>query len=273
MIGPANGPRRVGMPYLERLAQTLSARDWAIIASVHRLRLASGLQLERLHFNTLTDHSRSVMRWRVLKRLSDSRVLIPLERRIGTAQRGAARLCYGLDTAGQHLVRLRANLESPESLPRRPRLPGERFMAHTLAVSELYVTLAELSRSGRFEVADFQAEAVAYWPDGRGGWMKPDAWVKLRGANATDYWWYEDLATESLPTIRAKLLVYLDFVSRGQLGPEGIVPRVLIGVPNGMRQAAIESVLRHLPEPAEAMFLVATMIDAAQLIIDEADKP
>jgi len=39
-------PARVRMPYVERLLTTLSARDWAILDTVHRLRLVSGPQLE-----------------------------------------------------------------------------------------------------------------------------------------------------------------------------------------------------------------------------------
>lgn len=158
------GPRRVRSPYVEQLAEALSDRDWAIIQSLDRVRLISGLQLERLHFSDLTGHSRSVMRWRVLKRLVDVRVLLPVERRIGTAHRGSAKLCYALDSAGIQLVRLRASLTG--SPVRRPRVPGERFVAHTLAVTELYVALVEQSRLESFTLADFEVEpAVAGWAE------------------------------------------------------------------------------------------------------------
>lgn len=260
-------PTRVRMPYVERLLTTLSARDWAIIDNVHRLRLASGSQLERIHFSNLSLHTRSVMRWRVLKRLVDSRVLIPLERRIGTAQRGSDKLCYALDSAGLHLVRLRANADSPAADVRRPRLPGDRFVAHTLAVSELYVALVERSRIGQLELDDFQTEPAAWVRDGLGGWLKPDAFVRLRADAVNDYWWLEaDLATESLPTVRSKLLAYLDFVARGQLGPDGIVPRVLIGVPGRVRLTAVQRIVNALPTPAEYMFRVSELSNAAAVI-------
>jgi hypothetical protein len=257
-------PARVRMPYVERLLTTLSARDWAIINTVHRLRLVSGLQLDRVHFTNLSLHSRSVMRWRVLKRLVDSRVLIPLERRIGTAQRGSDKLCYTLDSAGLRLARLRANADSPEAIFRRPRLPGERFVAHTLAVSELYVDLIERSRIGQLELDDFQTEPTAWVRDGLGGWLKPDAFAKLRLGTVHDYWWLEaDLATESLPTVRSKLVAYLDFVARGQLGPDGVVPRVLIGVPGRARLTAVQRIVNALPTPADYMFRVAELDNAA----------
>lgn len=274
MTGPGQAvPQRARRPYVEWLVQALSARDWAIIATVHRVRLASGVQLERLHFSNLAGRSRSVMRWRVLKRLTDARVLIALERRIGTAQRGSAKLCYGLDSAGERLIRLQTNRESLDAPVRRPRIPGERFVAHTLAVTELYVTLVERARLGRFILEEFQAEAASYWPNGLGGWIKPDAFIRIRRAGVTDYWWYEaDLATESLPTIRAKLLAYVDFANRGQLGLDGIVPRVLVGVPTAKRQAAVQSVTQTLPRPADALFVVAAMPEVAQVMESELIK-
>lgn len=207
------------------------------------------------------------MRWRVLKRLVDARVLIPLERRIGTAQRGSGKLCFALDSTGLRLVRLRSNATSANVPVRRPRVPGERFVAHTLAVSELYVSLVERSRIERFELDDFQAEPMAWIHDGLGGWLKPDAFAKLHYGTVHDYWWLEaDLATESLPTLRTKLITYLDFVARGQFGPDGIVPRVLIGVPNKKRLAAVQRVVDALPTPAVYMFRVAELGDAATVM-------
>jgi hypothetical protein len=263
-------PGRVRASYVEQLAERLSSRDWSIIFSVYRFGLISGSQLERLYFNDLSARSRSVKRWQTLKRLADAGVLAPLDRRVGTAHRGSAPLCYALDSAGQRLVQLRVNRESQGLTVRRPRLPGDRFIAHTLAVSELYVALVERSRLGGLALTEFQAEADAYWPDGSRGLIKPDAFVRLERGDAADYWWYEaDLATESLPTIHGKLLAYLDFVQRGQLGPDGIVPRVLIGVPTIKRRAAVQSVVDELPEPADALFLVADMSDAARVMTDE----
>lgn len=270
MTGPSRQPRRVRMPHVEWLMEVLSARDWAIIDTLSRTRLASGSQFERLHFHDLAERSRSVMRWRVLKRLVDVRVLVPLERRVGTAQHGSTKLCYALDSAGQRLIRLRANGASTRAEVRRPRLPGERFVAHTLAVTELYVDLVEHSRLGGFRLGDFQAEPMAWWPNGSGGRIKPDAFVKLGHGTVTDYWWVEaDLASESEPTVRAQLLVYLDFVGRGQLGPDGVVPRVFIGVPTTRRKIAIQSLVNGLPEPADLMFHIALLRDVSAAMLQE----
>jgi hypothetical protein len=264
-------PERVRVPYVEQLAERLSPRDWSIISTVNRLRIASALQLERLHFHELTGRSRSVKRADVLKRLVIAGVLVPVPRRVGTANRGSARQRYVLDTAGQRLVQLRANRESSETQVRRPRVPGERFVAHSLAVSELYVELVERSRRGGFTVTEFQAEADAYWPDGARGLIKPDAFVQLERGTMKHYWWYEaDMATEDLSTtIRNKLLTYLDFVQRGQFGPDDVVPRVLVGVPDRKRQDGIQALVDELPKPADELFLVADQTEVAQIMIDE----
>lgn len=268
MSARGRGPRRVRMPHVERLMQVLSSRDWAIINTLNRVRLASGVQLERLHFHNLGGRSRAVVRGRVLKQLTDVRVLVPYERQVGGGRRGSAELKYTLDSAGQRLVRLRANGETPELSVRRPRQPGERLVAHALAVTELYVALVEHRRIGPLKLKAFEVEPRL--ANGLGGWVKPDAYLKLGRGSVTDYWWYEaDLATESLPTISRKLRAYLDFVERGQLGPDGVVPRVVIGVPTAARQWAIQREISRLPEPADVMFRVTLLPDVAALLMQE----
>lgn len=268
MTGQRRRLHRVRQPHVERLAQSLSARDWAIVEATDHLRLASGRQLERLHFHDLSGRSRAVVRGRVLKRLTDDRVLMPTVRRVGTGSRGSGQLAYALDTAGQHLAALRVNLVGPERPARRPRSPGERFIAHTLAVTELYVALVERRRISSFAIDAFEVEPA--WANGLGGWVRPDAYLKLSHHSVTDYWWYEaDLATESLPTISRKLRVYLDFVARGQLGPDAVVPRVVIGVPTDYRRWAIQCEINRLPQPADVMFQVALLPGVADLLIRE----
>lgn len=270
MTRAAGRPARVRMPYVERLAERLSTRDWMILLTLNRVRLATGLQLERLHFYELTGRSRSVKRGDVLKRLTDAAVLAPLERRVGTANRGSAQQRYALDTAGHQLLRLHLNRESLATRVRRPRAPGDRFVAHALAITELYVALVERVRFGTFALGEFQVEGAAYWPDGLGGLVKMDAFIRLERGDTANYWWYEaDMATEDLSTtIRQMLLIYLDFVQRGQLGPDGVVPKVLIGVPTAKRLAGVQGVIDELPAPADSLFQVAEQAEAARMMVE-----
>ena len=270
------GPRRVRVSYVEQLMDRLSARDWAILGTLHRVRLATSLQLERLHFSDLTTPaSRNRVRRRVLKRLAEARVLATLEQQIGTAQQGSERLSYLLDSAGRRLLQLRADREGLDVRIRRLWEPGEQFAHHILTVTELYVSPVERAQPGAFAVGAFQVEGDAYWPNGLGVQLKPDAFVRLlRGGDAADYWWYEaELAIKSQPAIRAKLKVYLDFVHRGQLGPDDIVPRVLVGVPTEKRREVVQAVVDALPEPADVLFRVALLPEVPQIMIDELMKP
>lgn len=254
-------PRRVRLAHVERLLGTLSPRDIGVLETLTRIRIASGSQLERLHFHTLRPRSRSVKRGQVLKRLVDARALIPIERRIGAAGGGSDKQCYALDSAGLRVLRLRAHANGVAPI-RRPRVPGDRFVSHALAVTELYVKLIELSRLGGFQLTAFQVEPR--WPDGIGGRLAPDAYVQLEHGGEHYSWWYEaDLGTESLPTVQTKLAAYVDFVQRGQVGPAGIVPWVFVGVPTTGRQQAVQRLVNRLPDVADYLFRISLLPDAA----------
>lgn len=260
-------PVRVRADYVERLRENLSERDWAVLEDVGRLRLVTSLQLERLHFTELAQPSRSVVRRRVLGRLVRARVLQTLARRIGGVRAGSDGLVFALDTVGARLLATAGR--------RRSEPPGERYMRHVLAVTELYVALVERCRAnGDMELARFVAEPGSWWPDGRGGVMKPDAYALVASSAHRDSWWLEvDRATESLPTLKRKLLVYRDFYSRGQLGPGKVMPWVLITVPDEKRRGQIEKLVRRMPGDGETLFTVALHQEAVALIVQRLNGP
>lgn len=247
--------------------ERLSARDHEIIRTVHRLRLASGSQLERLHFSDLGATVRSRIRRRVLARLVAWRVLLSLERRIGGIRAGSSGLVFALDSAGQQLIILDANLHGRSSV-RRPREPSPALLNHSLSVSELYTMLMERSRHESFTVRAFETEPGCWYSNGLGGWLKPDAYLKLSTDTVSDHWWIEvDKGTEHLPTIRRKLLTYLDFADAGGLGPGGVLPRVLVTVPAEARRKAIAGVIERMPEHAAKLLHVIDENHAATYLL------
>lgn len=257
--GGASAPKRVRTAYVQWVAERLSERDWAIVEIVNCLRLVRGDQLERLFFFDLADGSRVVSRGRVLRRLVAWRVLDVLPRRIGGGKRGSSASVFALGAAGQRLLVARQTAAGPSVRVRHPGAPTERTIRHTLAVSELYAGLVEQARQVGATVASFEAEPACWWPDGCGSHLKPDSYLVLEREGVRDHWWVEvDLATESLPTLRRKLLAYLSFIERGQLGPGDVVPRVLVMVPSEQRAAGVRSILDRLPDPAHKLFALAT---------------
>jgi len=230
----------------------MTARDWEIAETVNLIRVATGQQLERLCFAGVQEgRSRTVTRSRVLARLVRWRVLVPVGRRVGGAQKGSTVQVFALDSTGQRLLVQRQLRAGEPARVRRPGAPGRHARDHLLAVAELYTTLVEQARAQNVTVT-FKAEPGAHWPDGMGGRLKPDAYVVLARERVRDHWWVEvDQATESLPTVRRKLQVYLDFQGRGGLGPDGLTPWVLVSTVTARRREAIVAVVGRLPGAAE----------------------
>jgi hypothetical protein len=259
---------RVSPTYVEWVSERLTSRDRQIVEAVNELRLLTGQQIERLFFSDLTPgRSRIVSRSRTLHRLVAWRVLAPLPRRIGGAGRGSSVQAFALDSTGQRLMREHLLETGKPPRVRRPGPPTERTVRHILAVSEACVALTELARDQHFSVEQFQAEPASWWPNGLGGFMKPDAYALLTAGGVRDHWWLEaDLATESLPTVKRQLEAYVDFWDRGQLGPGKIMPRVVIATTTPERGRSLAALVSRLPASPPDLFRVVQIHELAQAL-------
>ncbi|MGH3426062.1 MAG: replication-relaxation family protein, partial [Mycobacteriales bacterium] len=170
-------------------AADLSDRDWAILTHTGRLRYITGSQIERLHFTGHTPRGRAVVRSRVLARLVDHTLLSPFARRIGGMRGGSGGTIYTLNTAGQRLLHQRTGTTNARVRKPWPHLP--HAIDHALLVSELYVRLIETSRNtaGAVRLAEFVIEPACWWRDGRGGTLKPDAYLVLHTKTTAFHWW------------------------------------------------------------------------------------
>jgi hypothetical protein len=260
--------RRVTGARVARIARELSERDKAILDDVGRVRVLTGRQVERLHFAELGGRHRDRTRRRVLERLVSLELLTPLERRIGGVRAGSAGLVFALGPAGQRLLDIQGH--GSGGRVRRPGTPTPRFMIHNLAVAELYVGLVEAARSGAFSLTSFRAEPGCWWQTSEGLWVKPDSLVVVSTGDVEDSWAIEvDQATESLPTLRRKLKGYLDLVATGERGPDGgVLPRVLVTVPDAGRLGAVRALVGSLPGPAEELFAVVVEERAVSYMVD-----
>jgi protein involved in plasmid replication-relaxation len=230
----------------------------------------TGNQLHRTHFqgphiSTQARKARAAMR-----RLTELRLVVRLERRVGGIRSGSDGYIYGLSGLG-HAV-----LDLGQAVRRRHRRVPETklaFESHVLAVSELAVCLGEQAVAGRGVVEEFRAEPGSWRPfGGLGGGvrvLKPDAYVRLGvGEYETTAFIEQDMATESLPTIGRKLGVYLDYWRSGiEQEAHDVFPRVWWLVPNRERLTALQHAIQQLPPHTHELFAVALSDHAPDLLI------
>ncbi len=261
--------RRKGRRQLAQLAAETTLRDRDVLADVARWRLLSTRQIERLHFaggdQAATALSRARSCRRSLERLVRERLLVRLERRIGGVRAGSASFIYSIGPVGQRLI----GQPGPR---RRWREPSAQFVAHTLAVSELYVRLHEAARAGELELLSPPQPEPECWRalPGLGGrsLLKPDLAVHL-GARDYEFRWFVevDLGTEHRPALLRKCQAYEAYYRSGvEQAEHGVFPRVLWVVPDEVRAR----VIRRLAEQAAGLtpgLSVVTISDQAVAVL------
>ncbi len=84
-----------------------------------------------------------------------------------------------------------------------------------------------------------------------------------------------DQETESLPRIKRKCRTYLDYLTHGGLGLDGVPPRILFTVPSPQRAHAINGVIVALASKTTADQLICVVIHegASKLLITELVTP
>jgi hypothetical protein len=245
---------------LALLERTLTPRDRAIIESLDRLRVATTDQLKRLHFADLTAHSASRQAPKALARLADAHIVTKLERQLGGARAGSKAAVWSLDVAGQRLAAVCG--PAGGRLTRRPWTPSVAFLAHRLAVSECFVTLAERCRVGDARLLDFDAEPLSWRcyasPYGGTSTLKPDAFCRVAVGDFERGTFIEiDRATEAPSTITGKLRAYRQYWETGrEQERRGYFPRVTFAVPDEDRRAVVAGLFDAQPEESRPLWQV-----------------
>ena len=244
---------------LHELDASLSERERQVLVTLRRVRLATAVQLERLHFCDVTRRQSR----QVLSSLADRRLVARLPRVVGGRRAGSAGYVYTLDMAGLRLT------NTGKARAARPWPVGSAFLAHGLAVTDLYVELMERQRAGLLKVQTFVTEPAAWRLfHGVGGArtiLKPDAFAVLRLGGFEDRWFIEvDRSTESLPTIGRKADVYRQYWQSGaEQARTEVFPRVLWVVPNPRRAEAVAEACAKQPAEAWRLFTVSVATEAA----------
>ncbi len=255
---------------LDGLHGRLTDADWQVLEQLRRLRVLTGLQLQRLVHGE--GEAAKHRRLRQLTRLSRLQVITRMERRaIGGLGGGSRPSVYVLDVAGLRLV-------DPAAVARRPWQPSTPFIEHAAMVSEIYVRLVEADRKGSVDLVGFDAEPRCWrhWRDRNGERLvlTPDADVTLGVGEFELHWFVEaDRATESLPRITRKALEYVEYFATGsEQQRRGVVPQVAFIVPDERRLVAVADALHRLPAEHWHLFAVATEANAVELLTGEVVK-
>jgi Replication-relaxation len=252
-----NGKRRyVTRSRVETMRSQLGAKQRKVIADVDHLGIVSGRQLQSLHYGASAasgrlcrKHLGQMVAWQVLSRMGRS---------IGGQRAGSAGFVYCLGPLG-------LRLQYPDRQRVAPRwTPRPSYMRHALAVSELYVSIRQIERSGSTELLAYETEPRCwrryFGPGGSPSQLKPDALAVL-GIGDLEYRYFieVDCSTEHRPQLLAKAKTYIRYYQSGREQAEiGMFPFVLWSVPDENRAQLLIDTLSSLPAEYWQLFMVTT---------------
>ncbi|HKP90644.1 MAG TPA: replication-relaxation family protein [Thermoleophilaceae bacterium] len=242
-----------------------------MVSFLAEVRVATGVQIaRRLWGSTKPSDSKASATRRALRRLEGWRVLDRLSRRMGGVRAGSASIVYCLGPAGRRL-RVRDGFDA-----RRLTAPGDRYVRHTLAITELVVRLHEADLAGDLDLIELQTEPRCWRRFvglmGARLTLKPDLFVRVGSGAFEDRWWIEvDLATEAGPTVLSKAKLYLSHFRAGEeQRRHGVYPRVVWAVPDERRAEQVARALDDLSRGARRLFSVWLYDEAVGRLAAEA---
>jgi hypothetical protein len=258
-----NSSNRRGTTDASRLLRALSPRDIEVLRRLREHRFLTTNHVRRLEF---TDHASvdagTRACTRVLTRLSTLRLIYRLKRQIGGVRGGSGAYVWGVDDAGDRVLRLALN--SPQAKRRRTYEPSWLFLAHTLAMAETRVLLAEAAQAGRFELLSVVTEPHT-WRSflgslGTAQTLKPDLEAITATGDYEDHFFLEiDRGTESLPVLLNKCMIYEDYRATGrEQKRQEVFPVVVWLITKAERRAALTRALhKHARLDAQLFEVIA----------------
>jgi hypothetical protein len=257
---------RIGTRELARLEQSLSGRDRQTLLAVEEHRFLTARQIEHLlytgHASQLT--ATRICR-RVLQRLTEARVLVRLERRVGGARAGSSSYVYAVGPAGDRIL-------SGGSRRRWVREPTPVFLRHTLAVADARIGLTEAHRAGTIKLVAVEVEPACWrrytGPGGSRETIRPDLYAVTEADEFEHLWFLEiDLDTESLVSVGRKCRNWSAYYRSGrEQARSGAFPRVVWVAPSAARAARIERTIASTARLETALFRVTTSDRLVELI-------
>jgi hypothetical protein len=223
---------RLGTLSVVTLRTMVTDRDMEILRLIREHRFLTTKQLQRLLFWDHATTSAAIRACiRVLTRLQLRALIFKLNRQIGGIHAGSGSYIWGIDDAGDRL--LRADHPARHAKRQRTFDPSPLFLTHTLAVAETRVMLEEAAHSERLELIAVTTEP-SNWRTFAGHvsatqMLKPDLHAVTAVGEYEDHWFIEiDNGTESLPTVIGKCEIYQRYFESGrEQATSGIFPKVV----------------------------------------------
>jgi hypothetical protein len=261
--------RGLGAAGLGELRRLLSERDLAVLEVVGKHRFLTSRHVELFCFGdhaTASSGARTCRR--VLARLGSHGLLDRPIRRVGGLQAGSASSIWMLSSAGRRLLNLQAGVGAVG----RVREPGERFIAHYLAIADAHLALIQAQQHAELELVTVQIEP-ACWRSytGLGGGqqiLKPDLYAVTASGEFEDHWFCEiDRGTESLPTLLKQCQQYETYRRSGtEQHVAGVFPRVVWVVPDEIRASKLRTALSAAHGFDRELFKVTTPVAFVTLV-------
>lgn len=232
-VGRAVGvARRISARTRARLARELSKRDLVTLETIGAHRYLSTRQITALVFtgHASTESAARTTR-RVLARLERDGLIRSLGRRVGGFRAGSDARIWQLAPAGARIL-------APEHGRQwRTHEPSQRFLDHTLAISDIHIVLRQAVDQQHAKHVRVEIEPESWRRfTGLGGQnrlVRPDLSAVIHGQDKegafTDRWFIEaDMGSESTPTLLNKCRLYMDYYRCGiEQHDTGSFPQVL----------------------------------------------
>lgn len=194
------------------------------------------------------EHKSNTSSDRALQRLVKRKYIQPVELRlIGGRHGGSGQYTYELTPLGKRLF-------SPDTY-KKPKMSD---VWHTFAITETYIAIKALEKTGRYEVVSYATEP-SNWHMLAGVKLRSDLYVELgdktRGKLLS--WWLEvDMDNEGAVAITDKLNRYYHAWKhvKDEDFPLPTMPRVVFLVPHEKRAIKIRALIREQPAEAHHLF-------------------
>jgi hypothetical protein len=239
---------RLGTMSIATLQSMVTPRDMDVLRLIREHRFLTTKQIQRLLFWDHASPGAAIRACiRVLTRLELRALIVKLSRQIGGVHAGSGSYIWGIDDAGDRL--LRADSGAKDAKRQRTFEPSPLFLAHTLAVAETRVMLEEAAQQEELELVAVTTEPNN-WRDfaGRAGTtqiLKPDLHAITALGDFEDHWFIEiDNGTESLPTVLGKCHTYQRYFESGrEQHVSGVFPKVVWLMVDARRRSKLLSAI------------------------------